>query len=265
MRILLIGDVVGKPGLDALLTVLPDLMHIHQPDFVIANGENVAAGKGINSDSARQILDSGVDVITLGNHTWQRPEILPLLDREPRLLRPANYPPGAPGQGHGTYTAANGVVVGVANLLGRALMDPMDDPFRAANAIIDDFKGRETRVTCFDFHAETTSEKIAFGLYVDGRATVVVGTHTHVQTADEQILEQGTAYITDMGMTGPQRGVIGMDAHAVIERFLTQRPVRFEVADGPAMLCGVCVTADSKTGKPSAIERILIRDIGGKY
>jgi len=262
LRILLIGDVFGKSGLDALLATMPGLIIQFEPAFIVVNAENVAAGKGINVESAKRILDMGANVITLGNHAWNRPEIVPFMEREPRILRPANYPPGSPGQGHGVFTASNGAPVGVANLMGRALMDPIDDPFRAADKIIDDFRGRGATVTCIDFHAEATSEKQAFGLYVDGRVSAVVGTHTHVQTADERILENGTAYITDLGMTGPQNSVIGVDAVAVIERFKSQRPQRYDVAGGPCMVNGVVVTVSRETGHASAIERINMRDIG---
>ena len=262
MRILLIGDVVGRPGLDALAAALPGLVIQYEPAFIIVNGENVAAGKGINTESARRMFDLGVDVITLGNHAWNRPEIISYMEREPRILRPANYPQGAPGQGHGVYTASNGAAIGVANVMGRALMDPIDDPFRAVDAIIDDFRARNANVSCIDFHAEATSEKQAFGHYVDGRISVVAGTHTHVQTADERILENGTGYITDIGMTGPQNSVIGVDSRQVIERFLTLRPMRYEVADGPCMLNGVAVTLNRQSGRATAIERIALRNLG---
>lgn len=259
---MLIGDVVGKAGLDALASALPGLILEREPDFIIANGENAAAGKGIDAVSARRMLECGVDVITLGNHAWNRPDILPVLEREPRILRPANFPPGAPGRGSDVFTASNGAQIGVANIMGRVLMEPIDDPFRAADQIIADFRSRSATVSCIDFHAEATSEKQAFGYYVDGRVSVVAGTHTHVQTADEQVLEHGTAYITDLGMTGPQISVIGMNPQTIVERFLTQRPQRFDVAEGACVLGGVVVTVNRETGKASAIERIQLRNLG---
>jgi metallophosphoesterase (TIGR00282 family) len=202
----------------------------------------------------------GVDAITLGNHTWSRREIGAYLDQEPRVLRPANYPPGTPGNGQGVFTARNGTRVGVANLMGRTYMDPLNDPFRTADQILTCFQGR-AQISFFDFHAEATSEKIALGYYLDGRASVVVGTHTHVQTADERILPHGTAYITDVGMVGPQDSIIGMETEAVVEKFLTQMPRRFQVAEGLVTLCGIVTDIDPDTGLAQNIARIQIRDI----
>jgi metallophosphoesterase (TIGR00282 family) len=256
----MLGDVVGKIGRETIRTMLPTLREMYAPDFVIVNGENAAAGKGITPDIVRCLLHSGVDVITLGNHTWGRPDIIEYVDREPRLLRPANYPPGTPGRGANVFNAGNGVRVGVVNLMGRIFMEPIDDPFRLADTILESFRG-QTAVTFFDLHAEATSEKMAFGHYLDGRASVVVGTHTHVQTADERVLPGGTAYITDVGMVGPEISVIGMELGGVVEKFLTQMPCRFEVGGGSVMLCGVVTDVDAVTGRATHIERVQIRGI----
>lgn len=257
----MIGDIVGGAGLEAVTATLPALKLAHEPDFIIANGENLANGRGITADGARRLFRAGIDVVTLGNHAWQRPEVSSYMDREPRLLRPANYPSGAPGSGSGWFIAANGATVFVANLLGRALMDPVDDPFRMADDLLKQSRDRGAAVACIDFHAETTSEKQAFGLYVDGRATLVAGTHTHVQTADERVLPEGTAYITDVGMSGPQNSVIGMKPEPIIERFLTQRPQRFEVASGPCQVSAALVNASRETGLAASISRIIVKDI----
>lgn len=256
----MLGDIVGKVGRDAALSMLPHLMDLHSPDFVIVNGENSAGGLGITPDIATQFLRNGVDAITLGNHTWSKRDIALYMETEHRVIRPANYPAGTPGAGYRVFTAENGVNVGVANLLGRTFMDPLDDPFRMADTIIDCFT-HKADVSFFDFHAEATSEKVAFGYYLDGRASVVVGTHTHIQTADERILPHGTAYISDVGMVGPQESILGMDAHVGIQRFLTQMPHRFQVAEGVAVLCGLFVDVDPNTGRASHIERIQMRDI----
>jgi metallophosphoesterase (TIGR00282 family) len=260
LRIMMLGDLVGKIGRDVALTMLPDLQDRYLPHLVIVNGENAAAGRGITPEIARALLASGVDVITLGNHTWSRREIGSYLDKEPRVLRPANYPPGTPGKGYGVFTARDGTPVGIANLLGRTFMEPIDDPFRAADAVLDCFRDL-AHVSLIDIHAEATSEKMALGYYLDGRASAVVGTHTHVQTADERILAHGTAYITDIGMVGPQNSIIGMEADIVVERFFTQMPRRFQVADGAVTLCGVVVDVDPHSGTAQHIERIQIRDI----
>ena len=261
MRILMLGDIVGKSGRDTVQTMLPTLNELYHPHFVIVNGENSAAGLGITPDIAQRLFGSGVDVITLGNHTWSKRDVMEYLDHEPRLLRPANYPAGTPGKGFGVFPCrSGGGRVGVANLLGRAFMDALDDPFRLADTIMESFRG-QTAVSFFDFHAEATSEKNAFGWYLDGRASVVVGTHTHTQTADERILPRGTAYITDVGMVGPQHSILGMSAHESVQRFVTQMPHRLEVAPGPVVLCGIVADVDDKTGRASRIERIQIRDI----
>jgi len=257
----MLGDIVGKVGREAAMSMLPTLREMYEPDFTIVNGENVAGGIGITPEIAQQLLKSGFDVITLGNHTWSKREIGDYLDRERRVLRPANYPEGTQGRGFGVYYGSNGVKVGVANLLGRVFMEPLDDPFRAADRIIKDFETQKVNIQFFDFHAEATSEKVAFGNYVDGRASVVVGTHTHVQTADERILPGGTAYITDVGMVGPQDSIIGMEVSISLQRFITQLPVRSDVASGAVTLCGIVADVDPETGKAGHIERIQVRDI----
>lgn len=242
------------------MSMIPTLQETYLPDFIIANGENAAAGIGITPEIARSLYASGVDVITLGNHTWGRRDISGYLDEESRILRPANYPDGTPGYGYGIYKTKNGVTIGVANLQGRTFMDPLNDPFRTCDSIIDCFNGR-AKVSFIDFHAEATSEKMALGYYIDGRVTAMVGTHTHVQTADERILPNGTAYITDVGMVGPQNSIIGMETEIIIDRFITLIPQRFQVATGAVTLCGVTIDIDEETGKALRIERIQIRDI----
>jgi hypothetical protein len=255
MKILFIGDIVGKPGRDAVLIMVPVLRAEFAPDLVIANAENIAGGWGITADIARALHQGGIEVITLGNHTWAKADAYEMLSEAAQVLRPANYPPGAPGRGHGLFKTTSGQLVGVANLNGRIFMDPLDDPFRAADEIIAHLSP-QTPILFFDFHAETTAEKVAFGRHCDGRTSAVVGTHTHVQTADERILPGGTAYITDAGMCGPDDSVIGMDVSVSLARFRTQMPHRLQVATGPVRLCGVIVTVDAATGRATSIERV---------
>ena len=254
MRILMVGDVVGKSGRTVLQEQLPQIQEAYRPDFVIVNGENAAAGLGITPDIADSFYKIGVNVITLGNHTWNKRDILPYLDSEPKILRPANYPPGVPGRGYGVFFCGK-ETVGVISLQGRTFMEPTDDPFRAFEAIVKEIAPK-CRIILVDFHAEATSEKQAFGLFADGRATAVIGTHTHIQTADERIFPGGTAFLTDVGMTGPFHSVIGMKAEIVLERFTTSLPARFEVADGESQFSAVIVDADPVTGKAIRIERI---------
>lgn len=223
---------------------------------MVVNGENAAAGFGLTLDIVREFFDLGVDVITSGNHIWDKKEIFEHLDREPRLLRPANYPPGLPGRGSGVYSTAAGIPVGIVNLEGRVFMNNLECPFRCADALIEDLR-HQTPIILVDFHAEATSEKVAMGHYLNGRVSAVVGTHTHVQTADEQILSGGTAYLTDAGMTGSLDAVIGIRKELAIERFLTQLPVRFEVAKKDPVLCGVLFTIDEDTGRAQAVQRIF--------
>lgn len=257
---MMLGDLVGKPGREAAQTMLPTLREMYNPQFVIANGENAAAGLGITSEIAAALLHSGVDVVTLGNHTWSKHSVVECLECEPRVLRPANYPSGTPGRGYRIYSAADGTRIGVANLMARAFMKPLDDPFRLADTILESFRGQAT-ISFFDFHGEATSEKLALAYYLNGRASAVIGTHTHVQTADEQILSQGTACLTDVGMVGPQNSILGMNSSGVVKRFTTQMPHRLEVAEGPVILCGVVVDVDASSGRATHIERIQIRDI----
>lgn len=255
MRILMVGDVVGKPGRIAAIEHVPALRRELAIDAVVLNGENSAAGIGITAEIGAALLhQAGVDVITLGNHAWGKRDAYSYLDAEPRVLRPENYPAGAPGRGYAVYTCPAGAFA-VVVLQGRTFMDPLDDPFRAADRVLDEVL-RKTSVVLIDFHAEATSEKQAFGWYVDGRASAVIGTHTHVQTADERILPGGTAYLTDVGMTGPTDSVIGMDRRVIISRFMSLMPSRFEVAEGAAQLSAVVIEIDSATGRAIAISRV---------
>jgi len=256
LKLLFIGDVVGRPGRQALERKLDRLVDRHQVDLVVANGENAAAGFGLTLDIARELFDAGIDVMTSGNHIWDKREIYSYLDEQPRLLRPANYPGDAPGRGSGLYTTSAGLKVGVINLEGRIFMNPLECPFRTADRLIEGLR-KETRMILVDFHAEATSEKMALGHYLDGRVSAVIGTHTHVQTADEQILPGGTAYLTDAGMTGARDSVIGISKEIAIEKFITQRPIRFDVAKKSPVLNGVLVDIDPSTGRADGIERVL--------
>ena len=256
MLLLIVGDVHGRPGRRILKERLPRLRARYDARFIIANGENAAGGAGLSREVADEIFAAGVDVITGGNHIWQHRDAYELLDAEARIVRPLNYPPGVPGHGTTVATSKDGVPVAVLNLQGRVFMPEVDDPFRMVRAEIEGVRER-ARVIVLDFHAEATSEKIAMGWYLDGKISALIGTHTHVQTADERILPKGTAYISDVGMTGPRDGVIGMDRERILERFLTALPVRFEVASGPAQLNAVAVDVDEETGKARRIERIL--------
>jgi len=254
-RLLFIGDIVGKPGRELVRRGLATLVRHHEIDFVIANGENAAAGFGITPDLADDLLGYGIQVLTGGNHSWDKREILPYFDEHPRLIRPANFPAGAPGRGVYVGTAGNGVSVAVINIMGRVFMTALDDPFRVVEAAIEAVR-KDARLIFVDFHAEATSEKVAMGWHLDGRVTVVVGTHTHVQTADDRVLPKGTAYITDVGMTGPHDGVIGMDRSAILGRFLSALPQRFETATENPRLNAVIVDADETTGKALSISRL---------
>ncbi len=256
MRILMVGDVVGKAGRQLLVDVLQSLRIAENIDFVIVNGENAAAGVGITPDLADQFLAHGADVVTLGNHAWNRREVYNYLENQTRILRPANYPPGVPGHGFHTFCCL-GTPLSVIVLQGRVFMEPIDDPFRKVDELLDTLI-QKSPLVFVDFHGEATSEKQAFGYYVDGRVTGVFGTHTHVQTADERVLPGGTAYITDVGMTGPVQSVIGMKYESVIPRFLTGLPSRFDVADGAAQLCAVVVEVRAADGKAITIKRLQI-------
>lgn len=254
-RLLFIGDIVGRPGRDLVRRGVPALVAHHAIDLVIANVENAAAGFGITPDIADALLAHGVQVMTGGNHIWDRKEILPYFDEQPRLLRPANLPAGAPGRGRCVTRTASGVPVAVINVMGRVFMTPIDDPFRGVLDEVDAVRD-EARIILVDFHAEATSEKVAMGWHLDGRVTAVVGTHTHVQTADERVLPEGTAYITDVGMTGPHDSVIGVVRSAVLQRFTTALPQRFETASENPRLNAVVVTADESSGRAVAIDRV---------
>jgi metallophosphoesterase (TIGR00282 family) len=258
MRILFLGDIVGKVGRLAVSAVLPTLIETHVPDFVLVNGENSAAGLGITSDIAKKLLAEGVDGITLGNHAFHRREIGNYLNEEPRIIRPMNYPPGTAGRGSMTLEK-NGIKLAVANVCGRVFMAEYDDPFRAVDKFIAETADSPCRL--IDFHAEATSEKMAIAYHVDGRASAVLGTHTHVQTADEKVLPDGTAFISDVGMCGPQESIIGMDKGIILRKFQTLMPEKFEVAEGPSVICGVVMNVQSDTGAAQSIERIQLRDI----
>ena len=249
MRVLFLGDLVGSCGRDAVIRILPRLRQQHHLDYVVANGENVAGGRGITPKIADQLFDAGVDVISGGNHTFRYREIYPYLDNEAAILRPANYPPGAPGRG---MVELRGLTV--INLIGRTFMgSDYDDPFRAADELVAQSKAGNAILV--DFHAEATSEKQALGWYLDGRATAVVGTHTHVPTADTRLLPKGTAYCTDAGMCGARDSIIGDEAEAVVERFLTQMPTKLPAAEGPAMINGLLLDIDDSTGRAHSITR----------
>ncbi|UFJ43242.1 TIGR00282 family metallophosphoesterase [Brevibacillus humidisoli] len=256
MQILFLGDIVGAPGREMVIQYLPLLKRKYQPTFVIANGENAAHGRGITEKIARELFEAGVQAITLGNHTWDNRDIFEFIDREQRLIRPANFPQETPGTGL-TYIKSSQGELAVINLQGRSFLPPLDCPFRTADLLIDEAKKR-TRLIFVDFHAEATSEKQAMAWYLDGRVSAVVGTHTHVQTGDERILPGGTGYITDVGMCGPMNGILGMEREAVIKKFLTQLPVRFEVAGGVTQINAVLFTLDSTTGQCRRVERIRI-------
>lgn len=252
----MIGDIVGNPGRRAIQDNLNYLRQELRVDFVIANGENAAGGHGITKDIAKQLFAAGIDVFTMGNHVWNKKEIIDFIDKEKRLLRPANYPPGTPGAGYNIYNTSSGHAIAVINISGRVFMQELDCPFRVVNQILEELKGK-TKIIIVDFHAEATSEKMAMGWYLDGKVSAICGTHTHVQTADERILPNGSAYITDIGMTGPRDSVIGVNIEVVIEKFLTQMPKRFEVADTDYQLNAVLIEVNPDTGDAAKIERIF--------
>lgn len=255
IRFLFIGDIVGRPGRDLVRRGVAALRDYHQLDLVIANAENAAAGFGITRDLGEQILDAGVDVMTSGNHIWDKKEAIDYIGIEPRLLRPLNFPAGVPGNGSYIARTDSGVSVGVVNAMGRVFMLNIDDPFAGVLREVEKVKQR-ARIVFVDFHAEATSEKIAMGWHLDGKVTAVVGTHTHVQTADDRILPKGTAYLTDVGMTGPHDSIIGVEVEPALSRFLTGMPARFETATANPRLNGVIIEADESTGLATDIERI---------
>ena len=259
MRALFIGDVVGSPGRRAIAQLLPKLIDQRQLDVVVANAENAAGGNGLTGDAAKELLAAGVDLLTGGNHTWRFKEVVPLLEQQnTRVLRPHNYPHETPGSGMAVFESKGGVKVGVLNLQGRVFMDALPSPFEAADEAIAKLQ-EQTPIIFVDFHAEATSEKRAMGWYLDGRVTAVLGTHTHVQTADEEILPKGSAYLTDLGMTGPFDSVIGTKKELVLERFLTMRPTAFSVAKGDVRLCGAVIDVDPESGRARHIERVCER------
>jgi metallophosphoesterase (TIGR00282 family) len=260
MNLLFIGDIVGKPGRRIVLNDIQALRREYGIDLVIANGENAAAGFGITEKIANSLLNGGIDIITSGNHAWDKREALEYITREPRLMRPHNYPQQTPGKGWHVSTTNSGVRVGILNLMGLVFVHPqLDCPFKAANEVLDKH-AHEADVIVLDFHAEATSEKMAMGWHMDGRVSAVVGTHTHVPTADERILPNGTAYISDIGMTGCYDSVIGMDCTKSLKRFVEKLPERAEVADGHASLCAVLIDIDEATGNSRSIERIRINE-----
>ena len=260
MKLLFIGDIVGQPGRNVVKTLLPKLREQHKLDFVIANGENSAGGSGITSKTAEEIFSAGVDVITSGDHLWDQKEVMELLAGEKRFLRPLNYPPGTPGHGSGVFEVRSsefGVrhVIGVMNLQGRTFMPPLEHPFLLAAEEVKRLR-EQTKIIFVDFHAEATSEKIALARFLDGQVSAVVGTHTHVQTADEQIFHGGTAYLSDAGFTGPHESVLGREIEPVIKRFLTGMPQRFEVAKNNVLLHGAVIEIDDASGKAGKILRL---------
>lgn len=256
--ILFIGDIIGSPGRSAVKKVLPELKQSYNPNLIIANGENLAGGLGITPDTAKEVIDSGVDLLTTGNHVWDKKEIIDYIDLDDRILRPANYPKGTPGKGF-TIIKRNlyqqEIPIAVINLSGRIFMEPLDNPFIILQELLLQLK-EEVKIILLDFHAEATSEKIAMGRYLDGKVSAVLCTHTHVQTADETIFPGGTAYITDVGMTGPVDSVIGTKKDLVIKKFLTQMPVKFDVPNGDVLLNAVTVDIDPTTGHAVNIKRI---------
>jgi hypothetical protein len=257
MKILFIGDIVGKPGRRAVRDLLPEIIFQHRIDFVIANCENAAAGFGVTRDVVEELYGNRINVLTSGNHIWDKREISEFIGDYETLLRPANFPEGSPGWGSVIRSDSSGISCGVINLMGRVFMKAIDCPFRVAEREIEKMK-KYTKTIIIDMHAEATSEKEAMGWFLDGRVSAVLGTHTHVQTADESILPGGTAYITDAGMTGPFNSIIGIRKDAVIERFLTQIPNKFDVAKDDVRLQGVVIDVDGKSGKAAGIERLTV-------
>jgi metallophosphoesterase (TIGR00282 family) len=259
LKIMFFGDVIGKPGRRALIAALKQ--HRHEADLIIANIENAAHGFGVQEQHITELTEAGVMVFSGGNHTFDRKEIFDFIDKYPNLLRPANYPEGTPGHGH-TIIEAGGQKIGIINLHGRVFMEPLRSPFLIADEILKEMQ-KETKIIYVDMHAEATAEKMAMGFYLDGRVSAVIGTHTHVQTADERILPKGTGYLTDAGACGPMNSVIGMSLDGVFRRMVQQLPSRFEVADGPAMANGACVTVDIESGKALEVKRIHFEESAG--
>ena len=255
VKLLFIGDIVGRPGRQAVSALVPKLRARHGLDMVVANGENAAGGSGLTGPTAAELLAAGVDVLTTGDHVWDQKEVVELLGREPRVLRPLNYPAGVPGRGSGVFSVRPGLDVAVLNAQGRTFMPPLDNPFLVVPAEVDHLR-QQTPLIVVDFHAEATSEKIALARLLDGRVSALIGTHTHVQTADEQILPAGTAFLCDAGFTGPHDSVLGREVEPIVQRFLTNTPQQFDVARGRVLLQGALVELDESSGRARAITRI---------
>lgn len=265
MRILFVGDIVGRSGRRVVGELLPEIIQKHEIEFVVANGENVAGGKGITADTANQLFSYGVNVFTSGNHIFDKKESLGFIDEEPRLLRPANYPDVAdvPGRGWGIFTVSGSHSLGIVNVCGRIFMDPLDCPFRVAQEIVSEIR-ETTNAILIDFHAEATSEKIAFKWFLDGQVSAIIGTHTHVQTADDTITKKSTAYITDIGMTGPCDSVIGVKKEPIIRSFITRLPATHTVAKKDLKFCGAIIDIDADSGRALSFTRLQISlDEGG--
>jgi metallophosphoesterase (TIGR00282 family) len=260
MRILFFGDIVGQPGRQAVRAVMPRWRSQYRPDVVLANGENAAGGKGLTPEVAEELFENGIDLLTLGNHAFAKKEVVPLLEEDDRVVRPANYPEGVPGHGYGLFALGERKLA-VINLLGRVFMDPLDDPFRRARELVAVLRGQAT-VVVIDIHAEATSEKAALAWMLDGQVSAVLGTHTHVATADARVLPGGTAFVTDIGMVGPRDAILGVDTGPVIQKFLTGMPQRFEVAGGASVVNAVCLDVDDATGRATGITR-LDEQLGG--
>ena len=259
IKILAIGDIVGKPGRQILLDKLPKLITAWELAFVIANGENAAGGSGLTPETMGEILKAGVDCITSGDHVWKKKEIVPILSKDHRILRPENYGERAAGSGVGLYKTRTGHEIGVVNLLGRVFMKPCDCPFKAAEKVVAGLS-LKTKMIFVDMHAEATSEKVAMGWMLDGRVSAVYGTHTHIQTADERVLPKGTAYITDLGMTGPYASVLGREVDRVLQSILTQMPCTFDVARDDVRVGGALMTVDTDTGRAVDIQRVMVKE-----
>lgn len=258
MRILMVGDIVGRPGRIFFRETTQKLRREKNIDMVVVNGENMAHGKGLTRATFEEVLSGGADVVTTGNHVWDKKDIFEFIDREPFLLRPANYPEDAPGKGFCIYPhrAKN---IGVINLSGRTFMEPLDSPFTRAQEILKEIR-KECDLILIDFHAEATSEKMALAHFLDGEITALVGTHTHVQTADEKFLPKGTAYLSDLGMVGSENSILGVVPEEIIKKFVTCRPTKFEVGESPSIYCGLLIDTDDKTDKPVKLERIFIHE-----
>jgi metallophosphoesterase (TIGR00282 family) len=254
LKLLFVGDIVGAVGRKALKEMLPKLKAKHSPNFIVVNGENAAAGRGITAAIVKEFFDLGVHGITMGNHTWDQKDIFDFIDQESRLIRPANYPKGTPGAGHMVLKSKDEELA-VINLMGRTFLPPLDCPFQKADSLLEEWR-KKYKYIFVDFHAEATSEKLAMGWHLDGRVSAVVGTHTHVQTNDEQIMPQGTAYLTDVGMVGPREGILGMERTSVIQKFRTQLPTRFVVDEGKWHFHAVLIQFDAQTGLGKSIQKI---------